>query len=127
MRMHCRIGRCWVGLLGILALMNVCSAADQPQWGHNFSRNMVSDERGLPSSFNPTNHENLVWQTALGTESHSTAVVANGRVLIGTNNGEPRDPKHQGDRGVLMCFDERTGKLVWQLGVPKLEDDRYYE
>ena len=80
---------------------------------------MVSAETNLPSSFDPKTGENLKWSAALGTESHSTPVVADGRVYIGTNNGHPRNPKHQGDRGVLMCFEEKSGKLLWQLVVPK--------
>ena len=43
-----------------------------------------------------------------------------GKVFIGTNNEPPRDPKHQGDRSILLCFDEKTGAFLWQLVVPKL-------
>src|SRR5689334_9423755 len=71
-------------------------AKDQPQWGEVRSRNMVSSEKGLPDSFNPATGENLKWVAELGTETHSSPVVAGGRVYIGTNNGHPRDPKHQG-------------------------------
>ena len=28
--------------------------------------------------------------------------------------------KHQGDRSILLCFDEKTGEFLWQLVVPKL-------
>src|SRR5262245_25844340 len=102
-------------------------AADQPQWGQAWSRNMVSDERNLPDSFDPKTGKNVKWTAKLGNETHSTPVVAGGRVYLGTNNGEPRDPKHQGDRGVLMCFGERDGKLLWQLVVPKREEDPYFD
>jgi outer membrane protein assembly factor BamB len=102
-------------------------AGDQPQWGQAWSRNMVSIERGLPASFDPENGRNVKWVARLGTETHSTPVVAGGRVFIGTNNGEPRDPKHHGDRGVLMCFDERDGALLWQLVVPKRHEDPYMD
>lgn len=88
---------------------------------------MVSDEKGLPDSFDPKTGLNIKWSASLGTETHSTPVVADGRVFIGTNNGEPRDPKHLGDRGVLMCFDERSGRLLWQLVVPKREEDPYFD
>ena len=88
---------------------------------------MVSNEKGLPDSFDPKTGSNIKWSAALGTETHSTPVVAGGRVYIGTNNGEPRDPKHQGDRGVLMCFEEKTGKLLWQLVVPKRSEDPYMD
>src|SRR5437660_84079 len=102
-------------------------AGDQPQWGQAWSRNMVSPEKGLPDSFDPGTGRNIKWIARLGTETHSTPVVAGGRVYIGTNNGAPRDPKHQGDRGVFMCFDEKTGDLLWQLVVPKREEDIYFD
>jgi outer membrane protein assembly factor BamB len=54
-------------------------------------------------------------------------VIAGGRVYIGTNNGNPRDPKHQGDRGVLMCFNENSGEILWQLVVPKRDEDVYFD
>ncbi len=88
---------------------------------------MVSTEHGLPDSFDPKTGRNIRWTAQLGTETHSTPVVAGGRVYIGTNNGQPRDPKYQGDRGVLMCFDEKTGRLLWQLVVPKREEDVYFD
>ena len=102
-------------------------AADQPQWGETWSRNMVSAERGLPADFDPKTGRNIKWVAKLGSETHSTPVVAHGRVYIGTNNNDPRDPRHQGDRGVLMCFDEATGQLLWQLVVPKREEDKYHD
>jgi outer membrane protein assembly factor BamB len=92
-----------------------------------WSRNMVSNERGLPSEFDPRTGENIKWSVELGTESHSSPVVAGGRVYIGTNNGHPRDPKHQGDRGVLMSFEEKTGQFLWQLVVPKRDEDVYFD
>jgi outer membrane protein assembly factor BamB len=102
-------------------------AGDQPQWGEAWSRNLVSAERGLPESFDPKSGRNMKWAARLGTEAHSTPVVAGGRVYIGTNNGEPRDPRQQGDRGVLMCFDEKDGRFLWQLVVPKRVEDPYYD
>src|SRR5438094_886832 len=89
-------------------------ASDQAQWGQAWSRNMVSDEKGLPDPFDPTTGRNIKWVAQLGTETHSTPVVAGGRVYIGTNNGEPRDARHQGDRGALVCLEAQTGRLLWQ-------------
>jgi outer membrane protein assembly factor BamB len=88
---------------------------------------MVSPERGLPDCFDPETGENVKWSVALGTECYSTPVVSGGRVLIGTNNSRPRDPRHDGDRGVLMCFHESDGRFAWQLVVPKLEGDVYLD
>jgi outer membrane protein assembly factor BamB len=101
--------------------------SDQPQWGEAWTRNMVSNEKRLPESFDIKIGQHVKWSAALGTQTQSTPIVAHGRVYIGTNNGAPRDPRHQGDRGVLMCFDERNGKLLWQLVVPKREEDPYFD
>ncbi|HVR35263.1 MAG TPA: PQQ-binding-like beta-propeller repeat protein [Methylomirabilota bacterium] len=108
-------------------LVSQATAADQPQWGHAWTRNQVSTQTGLPESFNPATGHQVKWSARLGTEAHSTPVIANGRVYIGTNNNEPRDPRHQGDRGVLMCFDESDGTLLWQLVVPKRSEDPYFD
>jgi outer membrane protein assembly factor BamB len=102
-------------------------AADQPQWGQRHARNMVSAETGLPDRFDPATGENVKWSVPLGTQCYSTPVISGGMVLIGTNNSQPRDPRHRGDRGVMMCFRESDGSLVWQLVVPKLEGDIYLD
>lgn len=111
---------------GVLVAGSPC-AADQPQWGHAWTRNMVSAEKGLADSFDPKTGQNIKWTAKLGTQNHSTPIVARGRIYVGTNNNEPRDPKHQGDRGVFMCFDEKTGELLWQLVVPKRDEDAYMD
>lgn len=102
-------------------------AADSAQFGSAWTRNMVSAERGLPASFDPATGDQVAWSVPLGTETHSTPVVAGGRIYIGTNNEEPRDPRRTGDRGVLLCLDERDGHLLWQLVVPKREEDPYLD
>ena len=102
-------------------------AANQPQWGQGGTRNMVSSETGLPDSFDPKTGKSVKWSAALGTQCYATPVVAGGKVLIGTNNSQPRDPRHRGDRGVLMCLNEADGSLAWQLVVPKLEGDIYLD
>lgn len=103
------------------------SAADHAQFGQAWSRNMVSAEAPLPATFDPKSRQNLRWSVPLGNETHATPVVAHGRIFIGTNNGEPRDPKHAGDRGVLMALDESQGTLLWQLVVPKRVEDIYFD
>lgn len=111
----------------LLGMPPAVVATDRAQWGQAWSRNMASDERGLPESFAPQTGLNLKWAVPLGTETHATPVVAGGRVYVGTNNGRPRDARHKGDRGVLLCLDEATGALLWQLVVPKLTNSIYWD
>ena len=115
-----------------LAAPSSLPAADQPQWGQQGSRNMVSAEKGLPAWFDPGQRDpdtgridpqstkNVKWTAPLGNITYGSPIVAGGRVFVGTNNNAPRDPRLPGDRGVLMCFDEATGELIWQLNLPKL-------
>jgi outer membrane protein assembly factor BamB len=118
--------RCAVGLCASLVAVSL-AAADRPQWGEAGSRNMVSGETGLPESFDPATGRNVKWVAELGTETHSTPVIARGRVFIGTNNNRPRDPRYKGDRGVLLCLDEVSGRWLWQLVVPKITTSIYWD
>lgn len=116
-----------VEILGATCLSRFAWADDQPQWGQRYSRNMVSSETGLPEAFDPATGENVKWSAPLGNNAYASPVIANGKVLAGANNAEPRDPRHQGDRGVLLCLNESDGSLCWQLAVPRLEGDPYYD
>jgi len=104
-----------------------CCLADQPQLGQRQSRNMVSSTTGLPAQFDPNTGQNVRWVTELGTSTYSTPAIARGRVFVGTNNGNPRNPAHRGDRGVMFCLDEADGRFHWQLLVPKIPHDPYQD
>ncbi len=108
---------------------------DWPQWGRDATRNMISSEKAISHDFNVgkfkdqsndvdlSTTKNVKWVAPLGSEAYGNVTVAQGKVFVGTNNDTPRDPKHVGDRGVLLCLDEKTGELLWQLVVPKLKSD----
>jgi outer membrane protein assembly factor BamB len=115
----------------------LATATDWPQWGGNDpGRNFYSPETGLPDTFNPgklksgteeidlSTTKNVRWVAKLGSQSYGNVVVAGGKVYVGTNNESPRDPRHTGDRSCLYCFDEKTGKFLWQLVVPKLKSGK---
>ena len=89
-------------------------------WGGRPDRNMVSAEKNLPAAWPDGGGKQLKWAAALGTHTYGNPVVAGGRVYIGTNNGAPRDPAVVGDKGVLMCFSEKTGDFLWQAVHDKL-------
>jgi len=97
---------------------------DWPMWGGTPDRNMVSSMKDLPTAWDIKSGKNIRWSAALGSQSYGNPVVANGVVLVGTNNEAPRDPKQGGDRGVLMAFDEKTGEFLWQQTHEKLPAGR---
>jgi len=65
-------------IVSILTLAAV-AGADQPQWGQRHSRNMISDEVGLPERFDPKTGENVKWSVEIGTQCWATPVVAGGQ------------------------------------------------
>lgn len=110
--------------------MAACLAAQTPgpgpkrgdwtMWGGSPDRNMVSDETGLPSDWDVRTGRNVLWSVPLGSQSYGNTVVAGGRVFIGTNNGGRFRPKIAGDKGVLLCLEAGTGRLLWQATHDKL-------
>lgn len=97
---------------------------DWPMWGGTPDRNMVSSMKGLPIEWDIKTKKNIKWSAELGSQSYGNPVVAEGVVLVGTNNEAPRDPKQGGDRGILMAFDEKTGAFLWQQAHEKLPAGR---
>ncbi len=117
-------------LCPIFAISIAC-ADDWPVWGKDKSRNMVSEETGICFDFEPgelkvdetvdlSTTKNIKWVGKLGSQAYGNVTVGEGKVLVGTNNESVRDPQKQGDRGVVMCFDEKSGEFEWQLVIPKL-------
>ena len=99
-------------------------SADWPMWGGTPSRNMVSDMKGLPTTWDLKTGKNVKWVAELGSQSYGNPTVAEGVVMVGTNNEMMRDPKQPGDRGVLMAFNEETGEFLWQATFEKLSSGR---
>jgi outer membrane protein assembly factor BamB len=107
---------------GWLLLGSDPGTPDWPMWGGTPDRNMVSPMAGLPTSWDIKTKQNVKWMVQLGSTSNGNPVVAGGQVYVGTNNDSPRNPKEDGDRGVLMCFRESDGKFLWQHTNEKLPD-----
>ena len=63
---------------------------------------------------------NVKWVARLGSTAYGNPTVAGGRVFVGTNDktiaADPRFQRTSG--GMVKCFDEANGKLLWQLVVP---------
>ena len=98
-------------------------------WGGTPLRNMVSPEKNPPTDWRvPTEEDhnglNILWTAALGSKSYGNPIVVNGVVYVGTNNEGKRDPTLTADGGVLMAFDKKTGKFLWQRYSAKLPTGR---
>jgi len=100
------------------------AAADWPMWGGRPDRNMVSDETGIPRTWDVDAKTNVKWVSEIGSQSYGNPVVADGKVFLGTNNERLRNPKLTGDRGVVMAFSEADGEFLWQMTHKKLESGR---
>lgn len=120
---------------GALALSLVCALAitltarvspsdpgsgDWPMWGGTPDRNMISNMKGLPATWDIATKKNVKWVATLGSQAYGNPTVAGGKVFVGTNNEGLRDPKQPGDRGVVMCFRESDGEFLWQIAHEKL-------
>jgi outer membrane protein assembly factor BamB len=115
-------------LLTLLSLVTADPATkgvrDWPMWGGSPERNMVSNATGMPTTWDVKTGKNVKWVAELGSQSYGNPVVAEGVVLVGTNNEVLRDPEQTGDRGVLMAFRESTGEFLWQATHEKLASGR---
>jgi outer membrane protein assembly factor BamB len=120
---------CFVAAAGIC--VSQAPGGDWPQWGGSDGRNMVSEEKPLPDSFTPGDRQsgaidlattkNVKWVARLGNYAYGNPTVAGGRVFVGTDAATLSADRRskEGGGGMVKCFDEVTGKLLWQLVVPR--------
>jgi outer membrane protein assembly factor BamB len=103
------------GLLAIIALATVfiaeavstVRAGDWPHWRGPFF-NGSSDETNLPSQWSTS--ENIAWSASLPDGAAATPIVCGDCVFL-AGADEAKDALQ------AMCFDRRTGKLLWQHDV----------
>ncbi len=117
-----------------LGLLPSALAADWPQWGGGPTRNPVSLEKRLPLDFKFKEVEDgivtqqergITWRAELGGRTMIPPVVADGLVWVGTNTRDPMNDKtKESDRdgGLLLCFRESDGKLLWEHRTPRLSE-----
>ena len=116
---------------------------DWPQWGGSRARINTPSGKNIPTAWEvggkshpdkknggrPPNSKNVKWTAALGSESYGNPVVANGKIFLGTNNGSGYLKRYRSeiDLGVLLCFEESTGKFLWQHSNEKLATGRVHD
>lgn len=106
------------------ALPGVPQSEAAGMFGNTPSRNMVSDETGLPAEWDVASGMNVKWSQPVGSQAYAGPTVYDGQVYVGTNNEGLRDPEATGDRGVVMAFDADTGEFRWQVTHTKLPAGR---
>jgi HEAT repeat protein/outer membrane protein assembly factor BamB len=74
-----------------------------------------------PVDWDSETGRNIVWQVELGNETYGRPVVAGGAVYVGTDNARHMNPAFQQAAGVLMAFDAKDGKFLWQDVAPRVE------
>ncbi len=103
-------------------------SGDWPMWGGSIDRNMVNETTGVSIDFAPATDrqeaKNVLWTANLGSQTYGNPIVSGGKVFVGTNNGAEYRSQHEGDRGCLLAFDEKTGSFLWQLTREKLPQGR---
>jgi outer membrane protein assembly factor BamB len=81
--------------------------------------------KNIPDAFSlkRNKEKGVKWKAVLGGNAFGGPVIAGGRVFVGTNNEKPYDKSITGDKGIMLCFDEATGKFLWQIVHDKLGND----
>ncbi|MBM81030.1 MAG: serine/threonine protein kinase [Planctomycetaceae bacterium] len=102
---------------------------DWPQWGGWTGRNNTPEGKNIPVEWDLDEGTNVRWTAKLGSQTYGNPVVANGKVFVGTNNGAGHIRRYPSnvDLGCLLCFDEKTGKFLWQHSSPKLPTGRVHD
>lgn len=120
-------------LIGTIVFLSssLSQGEDWPGWGKDGGRNMAGNASGLPVSFDSGSRlsngdldmattRNVKWAAHLGTKTYGNPVVSGGKVFIGTNDTALKDDRLRKTRGgMILCLDEKTGKRLWQMPVPR--------
>jgi outer membrane protein assembly factor BamB len=112
--------------------------SDHTMFGGTNDRNMVNKiDKGVPDKVEPDGPMQL-WKAELGSRAYGGPTVAGGKIFVGTNNERPRNPRdiikgkkaeddEPADKGILLCFDEKTGKFLWQAVHDKLPSGQVHD
>jgi outer membrane protein assembly factor BamB len=110
------------------------ASSNWTMFGGTVQRNLVNTfEKNVPTDWNVEKgqEKNIKWSVPLGDKAYGGPVVADGKVFVGTNNKNPRNPRDVDpgtkaplDKGIVMCFNEADGKFLWQAVHDKLQAGR---
>src|SRR5687767_5003279 len=77
----CLLLSAFVALPSAVCLLPTASASDPgsgdwPMWGGTADRNMISNMKGLPTTWDVKTNKNVKWMAALGSQTYGNVVVA---------------------------------------------------
>jgi len=112
-----------------------------PQWGGDSKHNNTPVGHNIPTEWevgdfdyktgewDSAEAENIKWVARLGSQSYGNAVVADGKIYVGTNNSGAWLDRYPSDvdLGCLICFDAETGEFLWQHSSEKLPTGRVHD
>ncbi|MCI0334203.1 MAG: PQQ-binding-like beta-propeller repeat protein [Planctomycetes bacterium] len=115
--------------------------ADWNQWGGTAARNNTPVGHDIPSQWeigdfdhrtgewDSTGAKNVKWVARLGSQTYGNPVISGGKVFVGTNNsgGWLKRYAPDVDLGVLLAFDVKDGKFLWQHSSEKLPTGRVHD
>ena len=112
---------CSLALAAAGVTIGSAQQADWPMWGGTPSRNMVSDMKGLPTTWDVKTGKNIKWVAELGSQAYGNPTVGDGVVMVGTNNEALRDPNfplraaHElGGSSADVAFPPQYARAAWR-------------
>jgi hypothetical protein len=117
-------GVVFCGVIAVLLLgappITVAATEEHHDWtlfGGSVERNMVNlTEKNVPTAWDVKSGKNIKWVADLGSKAYGGPIISGGKIFIGTNNDNARNPRDREkgtnlpiDKGIIMCFDEATG------------------
>jgi len=114
---------------------------DWTQWGGTSERNNTPIGHDIPTEWevgdfdsrtgewDSSGAKNIKWVARLGSQSYGNPVVGNGKIFVGTNNSGGWLKRYPADvdLGVLLAFDVKDGKFLWQHSSEKLPTGRVHD
>ena len=100
-------------LLWLSLITAAAPAANWPSWRgpHNDG---TCDETGLPLKWSAT--DNVAWSAELPDRGNSTPIVWGDKLFV-------TQAVEKEGRRLLLCFDKKTGKKLWEAGTTYKEDE----
>ncbi|MHC4249354.1 MAG: PQQ-like beta-propeller repeat protein [Planctomycetota bacterium] len=79
-----------------------------------------ADRAALPDVFRA---EDLLWSIRLGSHQYTVPIINDGQLFIGVNDaGLKHSTFRPSGGGALMRLEPETGKVVWQMVIPRYEE-----